>query len=113
MTETYQFAQAQIEAAQAKKPFKDTVSHMFTNLMGSNTTGLPTNTKPLNQDQLKQQPKFMANGALRAHIIKAECGLLMSMVHMSQETVLGYLKMGLNLRRGDYTFFLIIPVCRD
>ncbi|KAI7859456.1 hypothetical protein BDC45DRAFT_496124 [Circinella umbellata] len=107
LTETYQFAQAQIEAAQAKKPFKDTVSHMFTNLMGSNTTGLPTNTKPLNQDQLKQQPNFMANGALRAHIIKAECGLLMSMIHMSQETVLGYLKMGLNLRRAYTSYSLV------
>ncbi|KAI9497667.1 hypothetical protein BDB00DRAFT_803535 [Zychaea mexicana] len=107
LTETYQFAQAQIEAAQAKKPLKDTVSHMFTNLMGSNTTGLPTNTRPLSQDQLKQRPTFMPNGALRAHIIKAECGLLMSMVHMSQETVLGYLKMGLNLRRAYSSYSLV------
>ncbi|KAI8142255.1 hypothetical protein BJV82DRAFT_616116 [Fennellomyces sp. T-0311] len=107
LTETYQFAQAQIEAAQAKKPLKDTVSHMFSNLMGTNTTGLPTNTKPLSQEQLKQEPKFMANGALRAHVIKAECGLLMSMVHLQHETVLGYLKMGLNLRRAYSSYSLV------
>lgn len=89
-----------MEAAQAKKPLKDTVSQIFTNLLGKNTTGLPTNTRPLNQEELKEQSGFMANGALRAHVIKAECGLLMSLVWLSQETVLGYLKMGLNLRRG-------------
>lgn len=89
-----------MEAAQAKKPLKDTVSQIFTNLLGKNTTGLPTNTRPLNQEELKEQSGFMANGALRAHVIKAECGLLMSLVWLSQETVLGYLKMGLNLQRG-------------
>lgn len=70
--------------------------------MGTNTTRLPTNTRPLNQEELKNQPEFMPNGALRAHVIKAECGLLMAIVHLTQETVIGYLKTGLNLRRGAW-----------
>ncbi|CDH60135.1 tetratricopeptide repeat protein 39c [Lichtheimia corymbifera JMRC:FSU:9682] len=107
LSETYEFANAQVEAAQAKKPLKDTVSQIFTNLLGKNTTGLPTNTRPLNQEELKEQSGFMSNGALRAHVIKAECGLLMSLVWLSQETVLGYLKMGLNLRRAYSSYSLV------
>ncbi|KAI7874994.1 hypothetical protein K492DRAFT_221716 [Lichtheimia hyalospora FSU 10163] len=107
LSETYEFANAQVEAAQAKKPLKDTVSQIFTNLLGKNTTGLPTNTRPLSQEELKEQSGFMANGALRAHVIKAECGLLMSLVWLSQETVLGYLKMGLNLRRAYSSYSLV------
>lgn len=93
------FADAQIDAASAKKPLKDTVSHYITNLMGSNSTHLPTNTRPLNKYELQEQT-FMSNGALRAHVIKAECGLLMAIIYLSMETVVGYLKAGLNLRRG-------------
>jgi hypothetical protein len=98
--ETYHFAAAQIEAASAKKPLVDTVSHYFTNLMGTNPTNLPTNTRPLNRYELREQEGFIPNGALRAHVIKAECGLLMAIIFLSQETVVGYLKAGLNLRRG-------------
>ncbi|KAI8336682.1 hypothetical protein BC941DRAFT_353711 [Chlamydoabsidia padenii] len=107
LTETYQFANAQVDAASAKKPLKDTVSHYFTNLMGSNPTNLPTNTRPLNQDEMNSQPAFMTNGALRAHVIKAECGLLMGIIHMTQETVVGYLKMGMNLRRAYSSYSLV------
>ncbi|KAI8086532.1 uncharacterized protein BX664DRAFT_336077 [Halteromyces radiatus] len=107
LTETYQFANAQIEAASAKKPLKDTVSHYITNLMGTNPTNLPTNTRPLNQDEMNNQPTFISNGALRAHVIKAECGLLMGIIHLTQETVVGYLKMGMNLRRAYSSYSLV------
>ncbi|ORX46734.1 hypothetical protein DM01DRAFT_1293537 [Hesseltinella vesiculosa] len=107
LTETYQFANAQIEAASAKKPLKDTVSHYITNLMGSNPTNLPTNTRPLNQNEMNKQPAFMSNGSLRAHVVRAECGLLMSIIHMTQESVVGYLKMGMNLRRAYSSYSLV------
>jgi hypothetical protein len=100
LTETYQFSNAQVDAASAKKPLKDTVSHYITNLMGTNPTSLPTNTRPLNHDEMNSLPTFMSNGALRAHVIKAESCLLMGIIHMTQETMVGYLKMGMNLRRG-------------
>ncbi|CAO3614204.1 unnamed protein product [Mucor hiemalis] len=106
LTETYLFADAQIDAASAKKPLKDTVSHYITNLMGSNSTHLPTNTRPLNKYELQEQT-FMPNGALRAHVIKAECGLLMSIIYLSMETVVGYLKAGLNLRRAYNSYSLV------
>ncbi|KAL9539266.1 hypothetical protein PS6_011278 [Mucor atramentarius] len=106
LTETYLFANAQIEAASAKKPLKDTVSHYITNLMGSNSTHLPTNTRALSKYEL-QDLQFMPNGALRAHVIKAECGLLMAIIYLSMETVVGYLKAGLNLRRAYNSYSLV------
>ncbi|KAF7721492.1 hypothetical protein EC973_004631 [Apophysomyces ossiformis] len=107
LTETYQFANAQIEAASAKKPLKDTVSHYLNNMMGNNPTHLPTNTRPLKQEELRESPFFIPNGALRAHVIKAECGLLMGIIHLTQETVVGYLKTGLNLRRAYNSYSLV------
>ncbi|GAA5798851.1 hypothetical protein EDC94DRAFT_617673 [Helicostylum pulchrum] len=106
LTETYLFANAQIEAAYAKKPLKDTVSHYITNLIGSNSTHLPTNTRPLTRFELQEQI-FIPNGALRAHVIKAECGLLMAIIYLSMETVVGYLKAGLNLRRAYNSYSLV------
>lgn len=67
--------------------------------MGSNTTHLPTNTRPYNKWEM-QDTEFMPNGALRAHVIKAESSLLMAIIYISMETVVGYIKAGLNLRRG-------------
>lgn len=93
------FADAQIDIAAANKPIKDTVSHYITNLIGSNSTHLPTKTRPLNKYE-RQEQTFFPNGSLRAHVIKAECGLLMAIIYLSMETVVGYIKAGLNLRRG-------------
>ncbi|KAI7851628.1 hypothetical protein BDC45DRAFT_445267 [Circinella umbellata] len=107
LTATYEFANGQILAASAKKPLKDTVSHYITNLIGNNSTGLPTNTPPLPSEYMKGRPMFITNGALRAHVIKAECCLLMAMLHLTQETVVGYLKAGLNLRRAYNSYSLV------
>ncbi|KAI8371607.1 uncharacterized protein BYT42DRAFT_616685 [Radiomyces spectabilis] len=107
LLETYRFAGAQIDAASAKKPLKDTVSHYITNLMGNNPTNLPTNTSPLNQQELNKLNSFLPNGALRAHVIKAECSLLMAIIHLNKETVAGYLKCGLNLRRAYNSYSLV------
>lgn len=108
LTETYDFADAQIDAASCKKkPLKDTVASYLTNFMTSNSTGLPTNTRPLSQEELKDQHQFLPNGVLRAHVIKAECSLLMAIIHLTQETVMGYLKMGLNLRRAYNSYSLV------
>lgn len=96
------FASAQIEAAQAKKPFKDTVSHYFSNLIGSNTTGMPTNTPPLSKEEKNNHQSFISNGALRAHVIKAECCLLTAILQLCQESIVGYLRVGLNLRAGRH-----------
>lgn len=81
--------------------------------MGSNTTGLPTNTAPLPQEARDKKPEFIPNGALRAHVVRSECCLLMAMLHLHQETVVGYLKAGLNLRRGKCQNDLCNPKIAD
>ncbi|KAG1220812.1 hypothetical protein G6F35_006442 [Rhizopus arrhizus] len=105
LTETYLFADAQIEAASSGKPIKETVSDYFTNLMGTNTTHLPTNTRPFKRWELMEQ-EFLSNGALRAHIVRAECALLRAVIYLSLETMVGYLKAGINLRKAytSYSF---------
>jgi hypothetical protein len=45
-------------------------------------------------------PTFIPNGVLRANVIRAECCLLIGMLQMTQESVVGYLKCGLNLKKG-------------
>ncbi|KAI9287302.1 hypothetical protein BC943DRAFT_374891 [Umbelopsis sp. AD052] len=101
------FANAQIEVVQARKPLKDTVTHYFSNMMGGNTTGLPTNTPPLKKEEKQHQQNFMSNGALRAHVIKAECCLLISILQLCQESLVGYLKVGLNLRTAYNSYSLV------
>ncbi|KAI9274252.1 hypothetical protein BY458DRAFT_507718 [Sporodiniella umbellata] len=105
LSETYLFADAQIQAASSAKPIKETVSDYFTNWMGSNPTHLPTNTRPLKRFELMEQ-EFVSNGALRAHIVKAESALMRAVLYLSIDTVVGYLKAGLNLRKAytSYSF---------
>lgn len=91
-------AQAQIDAASAKRPIKEAVSHYLSSIITSNRTGLPDtpNTK-------SDEPKtFLPNGVLRAHVVKAEGSLLTGMLYLTQENVTGYIKCGLNIRRGKY-----------
>lgn len=106
----YTIAKTQIDNTSFKKPFKDTVSQYFTSLLSSNNTGLPTNppalSMPNSSGGISDPSAFIPNGVLRAHVVKAECCLLMGILQMTQESVVGYLKCGLNIRRG--THFVII-----
>jgi hypothetical protein len=81
----------------------------------SNKTGLPADppaaTMPNTNGGLAPAGSFIPNGVLRAHVVKAECCLLMGILQMTQESVVGYLKCGLNIRRGNtihMTCFLCI-----
>lgn len=94
---TCAIAQAQIDAASAKRPFKETVSHYISSIITQNRTGLP-DTPKVNPDEPKS---FLPNGVLRAHVVKAEGSLLISMLHLCQENVSGYLKCGFSIRRGN------------
>jgi hypothetical protein len=100
----YTIAKTQIDNSSFKKPFKDTVSQYFTTLL-SNNTGLPPNppahSMPNNHGGIASPNAFIPNGVLRAHVVKAECCLLMGILQMTQESVIGYLKCGLNIRRGN------------
>ncbi|KAI8376910.1 hypothetical protein BD560DRAFT_391111 [Blakeslea trispora] len=105
LTETFLFADAQVDAAFAKKPIADAVSHYFTNLLGTNPTNLPTKSAALNKYEL-QNRTFITNGALRAHIVRGESALLMSILYLAMDTTVGYIKAGENLRRayGSYSY---------
>ena len=44
--------------------------------------------------------QFMSNGQLRSTVIKAESLLLIALIQLLQESIVSYVKAGLNLRRG-------------
>ncbi|CAG8537216.1 9602_t:CDS:10 [Funneliformis caledonium] len=44
--------------------------------------------------------QFMSNGQLRSTVIKAESILLIALIQLLQESIVSYVKAGLNLRRG-------------
>ncbi|KAH8554139.1 hypothetical protein BGW37DRAFT_483589 [Umbelopsis sp. PMI_123] len=100
---TCAIAQAQIDAASAKRPFKEAVSHYISSIITQNRTGLP-DTPKVNPDEPKT---FLPNGVLRAHVIKAEGSLLIGMLHLCQENVTGYLKCGLSIRRAYKSYSLV------
>ncbi|KAF9322551.1 tetratricopeptide repeat domain 39A [Linnemannia elongata] len=91
---------AQIQAAPKKTvPLMTSVSKLVssgwsyfgykdTNKSKSNS---PTGTPP---------PKHMTNGEIRARVIRAEGLLLTSLILLLQESIMSYLKAGLNLRKG-------------
>ncbi|CEP12855.1 hypothetical protein [Parasitella parasitica] len=110
LTISYNIAKIQIDHAAVKKPYKSTWSSYLSTMVSSNQTGLP-NCPPVetiksdDTSYSNEGPQFLPNGVLRANVVKAESCLLMGMLQMTQESVVGYLKCGLNLRKayGCYT----------
>lgn len=102
LSTSYTIAKAQIDNAYFKQPIKATLSHYFSSfLYGKSKSGLPAGPGPEAQmDDHGCAPEYISNGILRAHVIKAESCLLMGILQLSQETVMNYIKCGLNLRRG-------------
>jgi hypothetical protein len=106
LTSAYNIAKYQIDYSTAKKPTMRTssISSYFTSLVSPNTTGLPLNPPSseihTGSDGKSLSPTFIPNGVLRANVIRAECCLLIGMLQMTQESVVGYLKCGLNLKKG-------------
>ncbi|KAI9030142.1 hypothetical protein CLU79DRAFT_734276 [Phycomyces nitens] len=104
----YTIGKTQVDNSLYKKPLKDTVFHYFATF-GSGSTGLPPSPIPIIplKDTSNEPPTFIPNGVLRAHVAKAECCLLMGILQMSQESVIGYLKCGLNLRRAYNSYSVV------
>lgn len=104
LTTTYSLATAQIDAA-TKRNMGETVVQYFTSYYNyikySRSNGLPSSPKPVTKRDIdQQQVTFVPNGVLRAHVVKAECCLQIAILQLLQESVVGYIKCGLNLRRG-------------
>ncbi|KAG0285498.1 tetratricopeptide repeat domain 39A [Linnemannia gamsii] len=94
---------AQIQAAPKKTvPLMTSVSKLVSsgwsyfgykdtnNSKNANSTGTPP----------PPPPKYMTNGEIRARVIRAEGLLLTSLILLLQESIMSYLKAGLNLRKG-------------
>ncbi|KAI9320707.1 hypothetical protein BX666DRAFT_1225637 [Dichotomocladium elegans] len=109
---SYAIAKAQIDNACFKKPLKDAVSQYFSSFIGAtNTPGLPSSPSPVLRSngpgRPREAPIFLPNGILRAHVIKAESCLLMAILQLSQESVMSYIKCGLNLRRAYSSYSIV------
>jgi hypothetical protein len=110
LTTTYNIAHTQVNNTSIKKPHKTSFSSFFSSFRTTNRTGLPSNPPISKVKQIysvNDGPRFISNGVLRANVIKAECCLLMGILQMTQESVVGYLKCGLNLRRA-YNCYTIV-----
>lgn len=110
----YTVAKTQVENSTSQKPFKDTVRNYLSSFMPyTKTSNLPAPNLPHNRNTTVRENSFIPNGVLRAHVIKAECCLLSSILQLTQENTLGYLKCGLNLRRGNLiviqNYYLLPP----
>lgn len=107
LSTTYNIANSQIDNTITKAPKKRTFASYFSTLSTSNHTGLPANPPLLKKHAEGDGPRYLCNGVLRANVVKAESCLLMGMLQMTQESVVGYLKCGLNLRRA-YSCYTIV-----
>ncbi|KAI9482919.1 MAG: hypothetical protein EXX96DRAFT_518850 [Benjaminiella poitrasii] len=108
---TYDLACAQIDNA-TKRNVSDTIYQHFKTYYASikytRGTGIPMNVKPVKPKALEtHRVDVIPNGVLRAHIVKAEASLQMAILYLLQQTIPGYIKCGLNLRRA-YTSYSIV-----
>ncbi|KAI8141468.1 hypothetical protein BJV82DRAFT_670747 [Fennellomyces sp. T-0311] len=109
---TYSLANAQIDAA-TKKNVGDSVVQYFASYYNyikysRGNSALPASPKPATRDAIKKNKiTFVPNGILRAHVAKAECCLQIAILQLLQESVVGYIKCGLNLRRAYTSYSLV------
>ncbi|KAI9304693.1 hypothetical protein BJ944DRAFT_145614, partial [Cunninghamella echinulata] len=89
---TYNIAKAQLDAA--KKP--SIIAGYISNYIGKNGSSEPVR-RP--SEVSRENSHYLSNGVMRAHVIKAECCLQIAIIQLLQESVMSYVKCGLNLRR--------------
>lgn len=106
LTTAYSIANAQIDAA-TKKTVGNSVYQAMSSYyhyikFARGSGGLPASPKPATMKSIRNEGvTFIPNGVLRAHVAKAECCLQIAILQLLQENVMGYIKCGLNLRRGN------------
>ncbi|KAF9191801.1 Tetratricopeptide repeat protein 39B [Haplosporangium sp. Z 767] len=90
---------AQIHAAPKKTvPLMTSVSKLVSS--GWNYFGYKDASKSKSISAAGTPPKHMTNGEIRARVVRAEGLLLTSLILLLQESMMSYLKAGLNLRKG-------------
>ena len=101
LNETYKIANTQLEAAKKSSKVYGYFSGYYNYLKkkdGSSPTDV-TATIPTTETT-RPSANYPPNSVLRAHVLKAECCLQIAILQLLQESVMGYVKCGLNLRRG-------------
>ncbi|KAI8071627.1 hypothetical protein BC940DRAFT_293319 [Gongronella butleri] len=103
---TYVIAEAQMSNTQRKKA---TPTTSFTQFFGDRGPGSSTQSGSATKasDTREKKVDYIANSILRAHVIKAEASLLISLLHLSQDSLINYVKCGLNLRRAYKSYHLV------
>jgi hypothetical protein len=91
---TYDIANTQLEASKTSSKVSGYFSGYYNYLKKKETTTDPVAAAP------RQTGDYPPNGVLRAHVLKAECCLQIAILQLLQESVMGYVKCGLNLRRA-------------
>ncbi|KAI9310535.1 hypothetical protein BX666DRAFT_1869655 [Dichotomocladium elegans] len=108
---SYTIASAQIDNSMFRSPLKSSLSQYLSTIWTHNKSGLPPSPAPVRQngllDSVRKDPVFLPNGILRANVIKAESCLLMGILQLSQETVVCYIKCGINLRRAYKSYSIV------
>ncbi|KAF7721737.1 Tetratricopeptide repeat protein 39C [Apophysomyces ossiformis] len=103
---TYDLAKAELDAT--KQPSGSSGSGYFSGYYDYLRQGGHDDPHPVSTTRAtvntstdaKEEPPFPPNGVLRANVIKAECCLQIAILQLLQESIMGYVKCGLNLRRA-------------
>ncbi|KAI9281583.1 hypothetical protein BY458DRAFT_552866 [Sporodiniella umbellata] len=90
---TYDIALAQINGFKGPSKVTSYFSGYYNFFKGSNDS-------PTAHSESRISASYIPNSVLRAHVIKAECSLQIAVIHLLYESVVGYLKCGLNLKRA-------------
>lgn len=94
---TYDIANVQLEESTLSSKVSGYFSGYYNYLKKKETN---TTTDPVTMSAPRQTGDYPPNGVLRAHVLKAECCLQIAILQLLQESVMGYVKCGLNLRRA-------------
>ncbi|CAO3581786.1 unnamed protein product [Absidia cylindrospora] len=106
---TYTIAQAQIvNTGKKRKPLMTSFTRYFGDRINTttNTIDPPTSTTT-HSSPVIDQPVFLANSILRAHVVKAEASLLIAILQLTRASLVGYIKSGFHLRRAYYSYNLV------
>lgn len=99
---TYDIANTQLDAAKKSSKFAGyfTAYYSYLKKKDNTTTEAPATAAAATPAAPRQSGEYPPNGVLRAHVLKAECCLQIAILQLLQESVMGYVKCGLNLRRA-------------
>ncbi|KAI8328019.1 hypothetical protein BC941DRAFT_445822 [Chlamydoabsidia padenii] len=101
LNDTYDLAKAQLDAAKKPSLIGGYISSYI-----SKTTG-ETKPVPRPSDISSAHSHYLPNGVMRAHVIEAECCLQIAIIQLLQESIMSYVKSGLNLRRAYSSYNIV------